>query len=90
MSALAIARMLGISRPTLYRYYRRDLDVARDNLRVALLGKTIDLAMAGDAGALILLTQGFCGWSNGQTVRQDTESSAQGGRIFRTTFPGRT
>lgn len=83
-----IADLLGIDAKTLRKHYRRDLDVAKDEINARLIGKTIEMAMDGHPTMLIWAMKNLCGWSDTQTVRHEDQAGNRLSKLgFKITFP---
>lgn len=48
-----IARNIGITKPTLHRHYREQLDVGMDEANAKVAGKLFNLCMEGNLGAIV-------------------------------------
>jgi hypothetical protein len=59
----AITGVLGISKPTLRKYYRRELETALAKANAQIGGKLFSMAMGGDIAAVIFWLKTRARWS---------------------------
>ena len=57
-----IARVMGVSRSTLERRFRDELDLGKANGEIGYRKKLHEMAMAGDFKALLLCLKWYCGY----------------------------
>lgn len=76
-----IAFLMGISRDTLHRHFRKEIDIARAGTTAAIGGKLIAAALAGDKASQIFYMKTRGGWSQKHEV-----SGPGGGPIETRTF----
>jgi hypothetical protein len=72
----AIARAIGISEPTLYRYYKQELTTAHADLKARMGAALVRQALAGNINALKfwLATHGGADW---RVPKEDAEALAR-------------
>lgn len=75
-TAADIAILLNTSRATVDRHFKRELELGRAKLKVALGGKLVKMALSGDKGALIFWLRTQAKWN----VRVE-HTGADGGPI---------
>lgn len=73
MSKQDLSLMIGISVPTLYKYYRYELDTGHAKASLQIASKLFEVAMAGDVSALIFWAKTRMKWTDGPEVIE-TES----------------
>lgn len=66
-----IAQVLQIDVKTLYKYYRRELDTARDLANAQVGGALFNKALAGDTTAQIFWMKTRAGWKEKQDVVEE-------------------
>lgn len=73
--AETIAHEIGISKPTLLKYYRDELTHGRERIHAKLKGTAIGKALSGNIAMLIFVLKTQCGWAD----RQITEHVGKDG-----------
>ena len=68
-----IAQVLQIDVKTLYKYYRRELDTARDLANAQVGGALFNKALAGDTTAQIFWMKTRAGWKEKQDAPEEVK-----------------
>ena len=68
-----IAQVLQIDVKTLYKYYRRELDTARDLANAQVGGALFNKALAGDTTAQIFWMKTRAGWKEKQDAAEEVK-----------------
>jgi AcrR family transcriptional regulator len=72
-----IAEGVGVSLPTLYKYYREELDQGEDCMVEAVKGALFKSAMEGSNTAQIFILKVRAGWVERNKLEVSTKSDAQ-------------
>jgi len=70
-----IAAIVGISVPTIYKYYREDLTLGKGLTNAKVVNALYEAAIGGNVSAMMYWTKHRCGWKEGENPDDEYEPS---------------